>query len=83
MTSNPREAQVHMQMLMEIRAETLAEYLASYRDHFGRIVGFRPSGWNYRPEGGRLSAQTCSPAACRQHSCFTGQRGVRGLGLRT
>ncbi|OAA64345.1 DNA repair protein pso2 [Niveomyces insectorum RCEF 264] len=49
MTSNPLEAQVHMQMLMEIRAETLAEYLAAYRQHFSRIVGFRPSGWNYRP----------------------------------
>lgn len=49
MTSNPHEAQVHMQMLMEIRAETLAEYLDHYRPHFGRVVGFRPSGWNYRP----------------------------------
>lgn len=49
MTSNPHEAQVHMQMLMEIRAETLAEYLDHYRPHFGRVVGFRPSGWNFRP----------------------------------
>ncbi|KAI1177547.1 DRMBL-domain-containing protein [Nemania sp. FL0916] len=49
MTSNPREAQVHMQMLMEIRAETLQDYLASYKPHFTRIVGFRPSGWNFRP----------------------------------
>lgn len=49
MTNNPHEAQVHMQMLMEIRAETLAEYLDHYRPHFGRVVGFRPSGWNYRP----------------------------------
>ncbi|KAL2757429.1 hypothetical protein ACRALDRAFT_2118236 [Sodiomyces alcalophilus JCM 7366] len=49
LTSNPLEAQVHMQMLMEIRAETLREYLDSYRPHFSRIVGFRPSGWNYRP----------------------------------
>lgn len=49
MTSNPHEAQVHMQMLMELRAETLAEYLDAYRPHFGRVVGFRPSGWNYRP----------------------------------
>lgn len=49
MTSNPHEAQVHMQMLMEIRAETLAEYLDHYRPHFGRVVGFRPSGWNYKP----------------------------------
>ncbi|GJC80228.1 DNA cross-link repair protein pso2/snm1 [Colletotrichum liriopes] len=51
MTDNPYEAQVHMQMLMEIRAETLQEYLNSYKPHFSRIVGFRPSGWNYRPQG--------------------------------
>ncbi|EPE02505.1 dna cross-link repair protein snm1 [Ophiostoma piceae UAMH 11346] len=49
MTSNPTEAQVHMQMLMELRAETLADYLSNYRGHFSHIVGFRPSGWNYRP----------------------------------
>ncbi|KXX74877.1 DNA cross-link repair protein pso2/snm1 [Madurella mycetomatis] len=49
LTPNPREAQVHMQMLMEIRAETLAEYLETYNNSFARIVGFRPSGWNYRP----------------------------------
>ncbi|EFX03971.1 DNA repair protein pso2 [Grosmannia clavigera kw1407] len=49
MTSNPAEAQVHMQMLMEMRAETLATYHETYSAHFSRIVGFRPSGWNYRP----------------------------------
>ncbi|KAI1814069.1 DRMBL-domain-containing protein [Poronia punctata] len=52
MTSNPYEAQVHMQMLMEIRAETLQDYLDSYKPHFTRIVGFRPSGWNFRPSAG-------------------------------
>ena len=54
MTSNPLEAQVHMQMLMEIRAETLADYLTGYKPHFTRIVGFRPSGWNYRPPNSRF-----------------------------
>ncbi|KAK5632919.1 hypothetical protein RRF57_008633 [Xylaria bambusicola] len=49
MTSNPYEAQVHIQMIMEIRAETLQDYLDSYKPHFTRIVGFRPSGWNFRP----------------------------------
>ncbi|ETS87739.1 hypothetical protein PFICI_01567 [Pestalotiopsis fici W106-1] len=48
MTSDPREGQVHMQMLMEIRAETLQEYLNTYKPHFSRIIGFRPSGWNFR-----------------------------------
>ena len=59
MTNDPLEAQVHMQMLMEIRAETLADYLTSYKPHFSRIVGFRPSGWNYRPPNSRF---TESPA---------------------
>ncbi|KAL9044260.1 MAG: hypothetical protein Q9214_002587 [Letrouitia sp. 1 TL-2023] len=54
MTDDPLEAQVHMQMLMEIRAETLADYLTGYKPHFSRIVGFRPSGWNYRPPNSRF-----------------------------
>lgn len=58
LTPNPSEAQVHMQMLMEIRAETLAEYLEPYkaRGAFSRIIGFRPSGWNYRPSASTASA---------------------------
>lgn len=59
LTNDPLEAQVHMQMLMEIRAETLADYLTGYKPHFSRIVGFRPSGWNYRPPNSRF---TESPA---------------------
>ncbi|POS85500.1 hypothetical protein EPUL_002128 [Erysiphe pulchra] len=53
MTSDPKEAQIHMQMLMEIRAETLQEYLNSFKPHFSRIVGFRPSGWTYKPPTSR------------------------------
>ncbi|KAI6246638.1 DNA cross-link repair protein pso2/snm1 [Erysiphe necator] len=53
MTNDPREAQIHLQMLMEIRAETLKEYLNSYKPYFSRVVGFRPSGWTYRPPKSR------------------------------
>jgi DNA cross-link repair 1A protein len=55
LTTNPLEAQVHMQMLMEIRAETLLDYLHGYKSHFSRVVGFRPTGWNYRPPTGRFT----------------------------
>lgn len=55
LTSNPLEAQVHMQMLMEIRAETLWEYLVSFKSHFSRVVGFRPTGWSYRPPASRFT----------------------------
>ncbi|KAK0730835.1 eukaryotic translation initiation factor 3 subunit 7-domain-containing protein [Lasiosphaeris hirsuta] len=77
MTSDPREAQVHMQMLMELRAETLAEYLDRYRAHFGRVVGFRPSGWNFRPSaanggagaaGGANTPPTSVPSTTLLHS---------------
>jgi DNA cross-link repair 1A protein len=54
LTLNPREAQVHMTPLFEIRAETLDEYLKDFRDAFTRAVGFRPTGWNYRPPNSRF-----------------------------
>jgi DNA cross-link repair 1A protein len=54
LTTDPHEAQIHMQSLMEIRAETLQDYLNDLKPHFSRIVGFRPSGWNYRPPNSRL-----------------------------
>ena len=54
LTTDPLAAQVHMTPLFEIRAETLQEYLDAYRPHFSRVVGFRPSGWNYRPPNSRF-----------------------------
>ncbi|KAK5022415.1 DNA cross-link repair protein PSO2/SNM1 [Exophiala sideris] len=55
LTRNPLEAQVHMQTLMEIRAETLHDYMMTYKGHFGRVVGFRPTGWSYRPPTSRFT----------------------------
>lgn len=55
LTTNPIEAQVHMTPLFEIRADTLDDYLKDYGKHFSRAVGFRPSGWNYRPPNSRFT----------------------------
>ncbi|EWC46937.1 hypothetical protein DRE_03699 [Drechslerella stenobrocha 248] len=54
LTTDPYAAQVHMTPLMEIRPETLREYLASFKQRFTKILGFRPSGWNYRPPNTRF-----------------------------
>ncbi|RMY79203.1 hypothetical protein D0863_00220 [Hortaea werneckii] len=54
MTNDPKAAQVHMTPLFEIRADTLDDYLKDYFPHFTRAVGFRPSGWNYKPPTSRF-----------------------------
>ncbi|KZF23680.1 DRMBL-domain-containing protein [Xylona heveae TC161] len=54
LTPDPLAAQVHMTPLFEIRADTLQDYLNTYKPHFTRVVGFRPTGWNYRPPGTRF-----------------------------
>ncbi|KAF7555367.1 hypothetical protein G7Z17_g2192 [Cylindrodendrum hubeiense] len=73
LTSNPVEAQVHMQMLMEIRAETLQEYLNSYKHHFSRIVGFRPSGWNFRPANGKSVGANTAPGSIQTDQLLHGK----------
>lgn len=73
LTSNPVEAQVHMQMLMEIRAETLQEYLNGYKAHFSRIVGFRPSGWNFRPPNSKSVGANTSPGSIQTDQILHGK----------
>ena len=67
MTRDPRAAQVHMTPLFEIRAETLAEYLSDYKDRFSRIIGFRPTGWNYRPPGSRAAQPAVAAVLSSAH----------------
>lgn len=67
LTSDPIDAQVHMQMLMEIRAETLQEYLNSHKPHFTRIVGLRPSGWNFRPTNSKSAGANTTPSLVPTH----------------
>lgn len=73
LTSDPIEAQVHMQSLMEIRAETLQEYLNGYKPHFSRIVGFRPTGWTYRPPNGKQITANTSPSTISTQQLLHGR----------
>ncbi|KAJ5999688.1 DNA repair metallo-beta-lactamase [Penicillium waksmanii] len=65
LTSDPREAQVHMQTLFELKADTLADYLDQLKPAFSRVVGFRPSGWTYRPPAGRVLTNPTVPTVLR------------------
>ncbi|KAG6208806.1 hypothetical protein E4U35_008010 [Claviceps purpurea] len=77
LTTDAVEAQVHMQSLMEIRAETLQEYLNGYKPHFSRIVGFRPTGWTFRPKNDKQITANTPP------SSISTQQLLHGKGWRT
>lgn len=64
LTPDPKDAQVHMVPLMEIRPETLAGYLRPLSiaagGRFTRVIGFRPTGWTYKPPKGAVLPTTTS-----------------------
>jgi len=69
LTPDPLAAQVHMVPLMEIRPEVLSEYLqplsaSSAAGRFTRVVGFKPTGWTYKPPKGAVMP-TPTPASSR------------------
>ncbi|KAF2674493.1 DRMBL-domain-containing protein, partial [Microthyrium microscopicum] len=76
LTSDPRKAQVHMTPVFEIRAETLDEYLCGYLDTFTHVVGFRPTGWTYRPPNSRFIE---SPAVS---TVLNGENWGNGYGIK-
>ena len=45
LTSNPREACVHIVPLNMISSDQIKGYLDKLRDKFDKVVGFRPTGW--------------------------------------
>ncbi|KAI5895277.1 DRMBL-domain-containing protein [Schizophyllum commune H4-8] len=56
LTSNPREAAVHLVPLGVITSDKLKPYYERYKDTFSRAVGFRPTGWTFtQPAGTDLS----------------------------
>ncbi|KAK6341127.1 hypothetical protein TWF696_008216 [Orbilia brochopaga] len=68
LTTDPHAAQVHMTPLMEIRPETLRDYLSTLKHRFTKIVGFRPSGWNYRPPNGRFVESPAVQTVLHSHA---------------
>ncbi|KAK0724006.1 hypothetical protein B0T21DRAFT_373009, partial [Apiosordaria backusii] len=50
LTPKPEDALVHLASLSDLNNQNLLDYLTEHRRYgFSRIVGFKPSGWNYRP----------------------------------
>ncbi|KAK9432314.1 beta-lactamase-like protein [Lipomyces doorenjongii] len=62
LTSDPLEGQVHLVSLQEIRPDTLSAYLEHFKPHYGSIVGFRPTGWAYKPPVARGATPKATPS---------------------
>ncbi|KAK9322617.1 DNA repair metallo-beta-lactamase-domain-containing protein [Lipomyces orientalis] len=62
LTSDPLEGQVHLVSLQEIRPDTLSAYLDHFKPHYSSIVGFRPTGWTYKPPVARGATPKATPS---------------------
>ncbi|KAJ9122410.1 hypothetical protein QFC22_001833 [Naganishia vaughanmartiniae] len=52
LTSDPLEATIHLVPLQTIQVDRLQPYLHKLKDHFSRVLAFRPTGWTYSPPAG-------------------------------
>ncbi|KAF7356369.1 DNA cross-link repair protein PSO2/SNM1 [Mycena venus] len=60
LTSDPLGADVHILPLGMISLEKLQHYLERFKGKFTRVVGFRPTGWTFRPPAGAVQSPTIS-----------------------
>ncbi|KAJ6519118.1 DNA cross-link repair protein pso2/snm1 [Mycena sanguinolenta] len=58
LTSDPVAADVHILPLGMISLEKLQHYLERFKGIFTKVVGFRPTGWTFRPPAGTSQSPT-------------------------
>ncbi|KAJ4473609.1 DNA cross-link repair protein pso2/snm1 [Lentinula aciculospora] len=72
LTKNPLDAQVHIVPLGHVNLDKLKEYSEKYKDHFKKVVGFRPTGWTYVQPAGTDQAPSIPTIISRaQQNTFT------------
>ncbi|OCH85205.1 DRMBL-domain-containing protein [Obba rivulosa] len=52
LTRDPLEGGVHLVPLGVIASDRLKDYVARFKGHYSRAIGFRPTGWTYTPPSG-------------------------------
>ncbi|KAJ7509864.1 DNA repair metallo-beta-lactamase-domain-containing protein [Mycena galericulata] len=58
LTADPLAANVHILPLGMISLDKLQRYLERFRGIFTKVVGFRPTGWTFRPPAGTTQSPT-------------------------
>ncbi|KAJ7173743.1 DNA cross-link repair protein pso2/snm1 [Mycena filopes] len=72
LTTNPLLADVHILPLGMISLEKLEQYLLRFKGTFTKVVGFRPTGWTFRPAAGASQSPTiASVISHAQQKSFT------------
>ncbi|KAJ7183071.1 DNA repair metallo-beta-lactamase-domain-containing protein, partial [Mycena haematopus] len=72
LTSDPLGADVHILPLGMISLEKLQHYLERFKGNFTKVVGFRPTGWTFRPPAGAAqSSSIASVISSTQQKTFT------------
>ncbi|KAJ6486385.1 DNA cross-link repair protein pso2/snm1 [Mycena vitilis] len=72
LTADPLAADVHILPLGMISAEKLQQYLGRFKGSFTKVVGFRPTGWTFRPPAGSTQSPTiASVISHAQQRAFT------------
>ncbi|KAJ7035614.1 DNA cross-link repair protein pso2/snm1 [Mycena alexandri] len=72
LTTDPLLADVHILPLGMISLEKLEQYLMRFKGKFTKVVGFRPTGWTYRPAAGAAQSPTiASVISHAQQKSFT------------
>ncbi|KAF5316406.1 hypothetical protein D9619_006309 [Psilocybe cf. subviscida] len=52
LTSDPQEASVHLVPLSTIDSDHMKTYLERFAGSFGKVIGFRPTGWTFTQAAG-------------------------------
>ncbi|EEB89305.1 hypothetical protein MPER_12610, partial [Moniliophthora perniciosa FA553] len=65
LTTNPKDASVHLVPLGVIVSDKLKEYLDRWKGHFTHVVGFRPTGWTYTAPAGTDTLPSISSVIAR------------------
>eukprot|EP00158_Paraphelidium_tribonemae_P004254 Partr_v1_DN26664_c1_g1_i2_m69181 putative DNA crosslink repair len=47
LTEDPRQAEVHVIRMIDLKPEVLVDYLKQYEDTFDHVLAFRPTGWSF------------------------------------
>ncbi|KZV74565.1 DRMBL-domain-containing protein [Peniophora sp. CONT] len=66
LTKDPYSAGVHLVPLSVITSDRIKEYMDQWKNHWDKIIGFRPTGWTYTPPVGNETLPSVASIVAKQ-----------------